>query len=244
MNKLKKSITVEFWSRIFLALSFLSFFKWICYCPCLKSKMKTDKSYQIVDKWVLFNFFFAFSSIFLIRYVNSCVLNWLLVGYGFLRVFEVVVYQVNVLLFDEYRAKKKKKQQKIQAYRINELLFDKPRTKKKEEKYKIRGYRRMVVNLLTNFVEIAFWFAASYCCFFIQHLYHGHIPSLAQILYTSFSFTTGFGILDLISLKKASDFGAIILYFQSMAGLIMTLISLSRFISLLPQTPSMDEYEN
>ena len=218
MSKLKKSITVEFWDKIFYILSFLSIFiliKWV-----LKKTTKLNDIYQVVDIWVLFNFFLALCSIFVVKYLNIHLLSYILIAYGFARVFEIIICQINILLFDEYRAKKKK----------NEYL--------------IRGYRRMVVNLLSNFTEVIFWFSASYCCFFVEHFSNGYDPSILQILFTSFSYTTGFGLSDLISMAKISDFGVCILYFQSIAGLIMALISISRFISFLPSSGSMDEFES
>jgi hypothetical protein len=218
MNKQGKSITVEFWDKIFWVLSFISIFHF--FCCVLKKVIKPKNWYSVVDIWVLFNFFFAFISIFIVKYFDLGYCIYIFIIYGLIRVFEIIVYQINVLLFDEYRTRKKGKQ------------------------YKIRGYRRMVVNLLCNFVEIVFWFSVSYICFLTDHFTREYNPSLLQVMLTSFSYTTGFGIHDLLSLPKLSSLGTSILYFQSIAGLVMTLISIARFIGLLPPVESMDEYEN
>lgn len=168
-----------------------------------------------MDIWVLSNLFLSIGSVFLIELVNLKILNFILIGYGFLRVFEIIVYQVNVLLFDEYRAR-------IQG-----------------KEYKIRGYRRMIVNLFTNFGEITFWFASSYAVF-LTSIADSHL-SVPRLIFDSFSTITTFGISDL---KIKDGTGLFILWFQSIAGLLMTLISISRFIGLLPKIESMDEYES
>ncbi len=223
-NKKAVSITVEFWSKIFLIFSFLSTFKLVCLV--LRKTVKPKNMYSIVDIWVLFNLFFALSSIFIARYSNSEIIKYVLVTYGLMRVFEIIVCQINILLFDQYRADK--------ACSLNN---EKPT-------YKIRGFRRLVINLFCNFAEIIFWFSVSYCCFISTHFVKDYEPSLLQILLTSFSYTTGFGIHDLLSLPRMSTLGTSILYFQSVAGLVMTFISISRFIAMLPPIESMDEYEN
>src|SRR5206468_2499479 len=67
---------------------------------------------------------------------NSGILTTLLV-YGGLRVFEVVVTQTNVLLFDEWRARRR------------------------GVSYALRGYRRILILLLHNYAEVVFWFVAA-----------------------------------------------------------------------------------
>lgn len=135
---MKKSISVEFWNSIFLALRCISVF-WLIQ-KFTKNK-NTNWWYNFVDIWVLSNLFLSIVSVFLIKLLNIEIFSFALICYGFLRVFEIIIYQINVLLFDEYRCK-------IQG-----------------KDYKIRGYRRMIINLFSNFVEITFWFASSYAVF-------------------------------------------------------------------------------
>lgn len=223
-RKIKRSITVEFWNAVFFALSYISIFKYIRllieWISGLFSKKDKIDWYRVVDIWVLFNFFFSFASVFLIKYIcHGNIFEKLIVYYGLLRVFEIIIYQINVLLFDEYRSLKKK------------------------QCYKIRSSRRMIVNLLTNFAEIVFWFAASYCFYWCTHIQVGEVPSAARLLLTSFSHTTTFGVSALQSLDSATTVGAILLCFQCLSGMIMTLLSLCRFINILPPVESIDEYE-
>ena len=131
------------------------------------------------------------------------------------RVFEVIIYQVNVLLFDEYRAKKN------------------------NHTYSLRSYRRTVLLLLHNFAEIIFWFAASY------KVLAGAFTvttsnSMIHAIYNSFVVMTSFGSPDL---QPTSNIGLYILWGQSVAGLFLTLISLARFMGLLPIPKTQDENE-
>lgn len=208
-HNMPKSISVEFWERIFFFLSYISIFK------CIRLLVKNrDKNwwFRFVDIWVLGNLLLALLAVLIIHYGQSETVNAILIIYGFIRVFEILVYQINVLLFDEYRAKKKGKE------------------------YSIKGYRRIIVNIFNNFGEIIFWFAASYAFFAADVI--DTAMSLGELLYNSFSVMTTFGVSKL---SPKTDFGLYILWFQSIAGLFMTLLSLSRFIGLLPGGKSMDD---
>ena len=132
-----------------------------------------------------------------------------------LRVFEIVVYQINVLLFDEYRAQKK------------------------GVAFKIRGFRRMILNLFNNFGEIIFWFAASYAIF--TGALSNTEMTIGRLLFNSFCVMTTFGMPNLVILTEA---GLYILWFQCIAGLLMTLLSISKFIGMMPNVASLDEFEN
>jgi len=209
--KNKKSISVEFWNTVFGLLSYISLF-WLIK-KFIKNK-NADWWYAFVDIWVLSNFTLSIVSVFLIKLINFNFLNKLLIIYGLLRVFEIIIYQVNVLLFDEYRA------------RINGTI------------YQIRGCRRMIINLFTNFVEITFWFASTYAVYLTS--ISDQEMSIAHLIFSSFSIITTFGIAEL---KIKNETGLFILWFQSIAGLLMTLISIARFIGLLPKVESLDEFE-
>jgi len=65
----------------------------------------------------------------------------LLAGYGFFRTCEIVIYQANVMLFDEFRANKA------------------------GQEYFLDGYRRIVLLFIHNYFEIIFWLACAYTVF-------------------------------------------------------------------------------
>ena len=125
------SFIENFWSWIFKILSWISVLKLI---PRFKP------SYKFIECWVLFNLLFSILVVFNFITLNGFFSAFILV-YGLIRVFEIVVYQVNVLFFDKYRAERK------------------------GEKYALKTYLRTVLLLLHNYVEIICWFAYFYLFF-------------------------------------------------------------------------------
>lgn len=203
---------IDFWDRIFNFLSKISIFHII-------RKFKKDTSYTFVDAWVLGNLIAAVLSTVLGYYIGSKA-NWLMyiiIGYGMLRVFEVVVYQLNVLFFHPYRAAK----------------TGKP--------YKIKSPTRMVILLLHNYVEVMFWYA-------------GIIIALISINNASMTFAWGEYIRSSVLCVATFDSGAIaevvgelyprlsnVIFLQVVTGLIMTIVSLARFIGLMPEIDSIED---
>ncbi len=207
-----KSFVVEFWSRVFDIL------RWVSLFEPVRRLFPSLKTHGVVDVWVMSNL--GLATIAAVA-APSILLGWvqvLLLVYGLLRVFEILVYQVNVLLFDEYRAKKASKQ------------------------YALRGYRRLVILLLQNYVEIIFWFASIYVV--LKSGFEFKTPGTADTffggVYSSFITMTTFGEPNI---SPKAPWGAMLILFQSGTGLFMTLLSLARFISLIPTPESSDEFE-
>ena len=212
MKEKKDIFIVEFWSRIFSILSHISVFAIIrrIFPKCINHKF--------VDYWVLSHLILSLVSIPIVIFIESEILKLTVASFSILRVFEIIVYQTNVLLFDEYRAKKQKKI------------------------YEIRGYRRIVLLLIHNYFEIIFWFATQYVVFnslFTFAVPESHVSFLGAI-YTSFVVMTSFGFANITPL---SVLAYTIVISQAMIGLFMTLLSLARFISLIPNPKTMDEFE-
>jgi hypothetical protein len=146
------------------------------------------------------------------------ILGYVFMGYGFLRTFEIVTYQTNVLLFDEYRA--------VKAGRDYHLV----------------GYRRIVLLLLHNYFEIIFWLACTYTVLAVdfEHKWKAGEGTVFGGIYSSFITMTTFGDFDL-SPKTAT--AAYVLLFHATVGVFMTLLSLARFISLIPEPKTIDPVE-
>lgn len=88
------------------------------------------------EKWVVANTLLSFASILVMRYLDN---NWLIIMilvYSALRVLEIVVYQVNVLLFHPYKT----------------LIVNKCQT------YRVENPYRSIVLLGHNLLEVVFWF--------------------------------------------------------------------------------------
>ena len=198
------------------------------------------------------NFVLSLSSPFLVFHISSHIVSSLIVTYGFWRCFEIVIYQINVLLFDQYRNDKKrfeaiKKIKQLKEYEdvsieeaieINNNKIDGVKT---PPPYAIRGYRRLVILLIHNYFEIIFWFSAGYLFYINDFKTNFENSFVIEAIYSSFVTMTAFG--DKLIVPRSS-FGAIILFIQSLFGLLLTLISLARFISILPEIKSKDEFEN
>jgi len=207
-----KSFIVELWSNIFLVL------RWISPFQVIRTLIPSTKgSYRFVDGWVLGNLLFSIGQLWICSAPN---LQWweaIAVGYGGIRVFEVFIYQINVLLFDEYRARKAGK------------------------KYAVRSFRRIVILLLHNYAEIIFWFALFYRNFDYAFETHGvALNSFLVSLNFSFATMTTFGHT---TKSPICAVGGILVFLQSIIGLFMALLILARFISLIPIPETKDEFE-
>lgn len=205
---------VEFWSRVFGQLKRLSLFSLV-----RKLFPKIQRSYVFVEAWVLGNIGLSIISLFLVHYFRFPLLQYVLFFYGLTRVFEIVVYQVNVMFFDQYRARK---------HNTN-----------KQNGYWLKGYLRTVILLMHNYFEIVLWFAVSYLILANQITGTTH-ASLIEHVYFSFTTMTSFGNGDLSTMTRVS---MLIVSVQSLIGLFMTTLSLAYFINLLPTPKSIDESE-
>ena len=201
------------WSIIFNIL------KWISPFQLIRTLIPaTRKNYSFVDSWV---FGHLLLSIVLLLVCSAPCLRWwefIAIIYGGLRVFEVIIYQINVLLFDEYRAKKTGKS------------------------YALRGFRRLVVLLLHNYAEIIFWFALFYRN--LEWAFETGKTSL-NLFFTSlnFSFVT-MSTFGYSTIAPKEILGEFLILIQSIIGLFIALLILARFISLIPTPQTMDEFES
>jgi len=203
---------IEFWAVVFSFLSKLSVFFII-------RKMKGKMTYNFVEGWVLGNLLAAFIAT-VVGYYFYDKLVWavyIIIGYAILRVFEVIIYQLNVLFFDPYRAEKR------------------------GEVYRIKSPTRMVILLLHNYVEVMLWYAAI-------------TIALMQISGSPIEATWGEYLRSNIICIATFDSSMIqevagefypklssIVFLQIISGIIMTIISLARFISLLPEVESLEK---
>jgi hypothetical protein len=95
------SYIVGFWAAIFRALSWLSLFALV-----RRIAPGPTRTYAFVDSWALAHLLLAGFSLAAACAGTVTTFESALLAYASLRVFELTVYQVNVLLFDEYRARR------------------------------------------------------------------------------------------------------------------------------------------
>ncbi len=209
---MSNTFIVDFWAKIFQYLGKISFFnlvRWI---------FPKSRTGIFSEGWALTHVFLSILSVPAVLYIKNDYISLIIAIYALMRVFEVVIYQINVLLFDEYRANKA------------------------GNNYALNGYRRMIILLIQNYFEIIFWFAAQYI--FFQHIFNftvqGSHESVLGAVYTSFVVMTSFGFYNVTPLGVLA-YSLVI--GQAMIGLFMTLLSLARFIGVIPTPKSMDEHE-
>lgn len=211
-NTQNDGFIIEFWSRVFEILSKISGFH-------IVGKFKKNMTYKFVEGWVLGNLIAAIVST-LIGYYLGNKLKWVMyivIIYAMLRVFEVIIYQLNVLFFAPYRSEKE------------------------GNVYKIKSPTRTVILLLHNYIEVMFWYAAI-------------IIALVQIGGSELGVTWGefvrSNILCIATFNNSMIQEIIgemypklssIIFLQIMSGIIMTIISLARFMGIMPGIESIDE---
>jgi hypothetical protein len=209
-NPVSGGFLLDFWNKIFGFLEKLSIFN-------LVRKLIKPKSSNFVDYWVLGNLLFSIlSTIFIYNMAgNHSILIYVIIGYSVLRVFEVIIYQINVLLFHPYRAYLAKKE------------------------YKLKSITRMVVALLNNYIEIMFWYTAIVIALVV--LNEGTAYNLAWSEYIKsnvlcIATLDGSSIKD--TLNKTYSYLSDLIFIEIISGIVMTIISLARFIGALPGAES------
>lgn len=205
------SFIMPMWAAIFRVLSFISPF-WLLrrVIPWLHGK---ERSYAVVEAWVVGHAALALYAALLAHSGAASRLQTILLLYGGLRVFEIVVTQANVLLFDEWRARRR------------------------GVAYALRGYRRILILLLHNYAEVVFWFVAALLAFNSRSWVVLDDASLSATLRATLLSMVAF---SMEGVRPLGRFAAAFLTVQSLVGVFMTLLTLGRFLSLMP-TPATQE---
>lgn len=202
----KKPFLVELWTG---ALQFLEKISLFYIIRNFLLKDYTKGNYRFVDRWIVLHTILAIFYVVLAG--MEAVPNWLkytLLIYGCLRMFEILIYQLNVILVHPYN----------------------------NANYSLSSYRRMTIALIHNFFEIIFWFAGTFMT--LQFITDATVP---MALYTSFIHMVTYSME--LDESKWSFIAVLVLQFQALIGVFMTVLSLARFISLFPQPASTDPHE-
>lgn len=208
---------VGFWAAIFAGLARISIFDAI-----LRLGRGRYTTAGFVEAYVLANSLAGFALL-------AIVTHWtlprfaalILLAYAAIRIFEIVVYQVNVLLFDEYRAARA------------------------GNAYAVHGYRRIVLLLIHNYFEIVCWFGVIYILLYQWgHLAVGpglpdpnFVSVFRESLLLMFSFTGE-------RYATTGDTAVVVFSLHAAVGIFMTMLAFARFLALLPNPASKDPFEN
>lgn len=211
-KNIEDGFIVELSDFIFGILEKLSIFNVI-------RKLNNKISYKFVDLWVVGNLIAAIlSSIFVynlsIEYKGIIII---VLVYSILRVFEVIIYQINVLLFHPYRAQKEGK------------------------KYKIKSVTRMVIALLHNYIEIMFWYSTMVISIIVLNGDNPYSSTWVEIVRSNIlCIATLDGNLVKEAVNSSYKYLSSLVFLEIISGMIMTIISLARFIGALPGADSRD----
>lgn len=216
---------VEFWARVFKVLGMFSIMRLVLLLPLVR------QTYSFVETYVFLNSvasgLLLFISCLLIDRPVSF-LAFVVFAYACLRIFEVVIYQMNVLLFDEYRAKKAA----VEA------------GQDPAKAYAVRGYRRTVILLLHNYFEIICWFGIIYTFFYRS----GDLSMGVGLPDPTFFSVFRDSLLLMFSFnadwqQPITDRGLLIFSLHATVGVFMTILAFARFLALLPPPKTIDDFE-
>lgn len=125
----KVGFVYVFWYKLFIKIEEILPFS-------ILRKYVFKKTKDFSDKWVLVHTVLSFISLVTMHYFSLGYVSNIIVFYAFIRILEIVIYQINVLLFHPYKM----------------LIID------NKVQYKIQNTYRSVVLLGHNFLEVIFWF--------------------------------------------------------------------------------------
>ena len=206
-----KTFLVARLEKVFVALSWVSYFHWLR--VAIKRWLPKWWGPGVVELWVL-----AATALSALALVAGPVPAWVLPLIA-LRVWEIMIYQANVLLFDPLRA---------------ELRGD---------KYERHSYRRSLVLAFMNYAEILLWFAAVYlvlaCEFAVKP--EDLMPNTSGLaLYYSVITMSTLGYGDI---TPASTLTYALATVQTVIGLFLVLLIFSQMVNLLPRPGTKEKGE-
>lgn len=194
-----------------------SVFWWIRFVGKKKSENKEKKpfvmTYIFPELWVVGNILFAILSEKIVYIIECKWVIWILVIYSVERVFEMFVYQMNVLFFHPLRAEYLHKEKKV-------------------EKYAIKSATRTVLMLILNMIEYILQFAVIFTA----------VRNLSGLSSDYVGIAGSFKVfMNITSPEEFSDNCILMLaYVETVIGLFMNIICLARFVGMLPEVAQKD----
>ena len=202
---------------LFHCLSKVSVFQWIRElnkCICTRLGKDASKSffggYNFPEFWVLCNMLCGMIVYILLVYVRvPRVIGWIFVAFAIMRAFEIMVYHVNVLLFDPLIARSKGKD------------------------YAIKSSTRMLVLLLCNMFEYVLCFSIVYL-FCVEGMNASFWQSFTMSISAFLNIDAPNATQNLLSNTWVA-----VARIESIIGVFMNLICIARFINMLPEVKSI-----
>lgn len=205
---------VRLWEKLFGVLGLISVLGLIKYLP---ESTRDRWGAAIVEVWVLLNLLLAAGLALGILQPKQHIWLQLAVVYSAIRLAEMAIYHFNILMFDGNRALSR------------------------GTVYYLTSYRRSLLLSIHNYVEIIFWFS-----FIYSNLTGGFVgveQPYGQMMWIELSFKT-MSTFGASNLTPVSQIARVAVLAQSFIGLFMSLLIVSRFLSLIPIPRSMDRLES
>lgn len=229
--KISENGIVGFWDLVTKILSYVSLLEIVLAVRKRWSKESTEipvSIYSLIEVWVVAHVFLAIFASAITFYdltADNRILLYALTIYGSIRVFEIIVKQIRVIMFDTIG----------------------------DNAVELKSARRSIILLLHNVVEMIFWFSVSLMvvCLLEKSPISQSFTHLSELFYWSdfikcstLQFTT-FGddytaISGLIGNQNLLLIN--ITFWEILVGFIIIVISLARFFSLLPPVKTMDDH--
>lgn len=227
---------VQLFFLFFFILERISVFYWVCAIAvkineCRKHKKDTcfAETHTFSELWVVGNIVWAvFGYHVITRYVHNVWILYAVAIYAGLRIFEMFVYQVNVLFF--HRLNTLYLKEVVKASSDDQSKKEDDSSGKKE--YAIKSATRTVLLLLLNIIEYVLQFALVLSI--LSKI--GHVdPQIG--MYESFS--VFMNISQIEGLNTLSML--VVVQIETILGLFMDILCLARFVSLLPEVARLDD---
>lgn len=189
-------------------------------------KCGMNKLYNFVEGWVVMHSILAPVLSLVMFYCfngKEKVVIYAILIYGLLRVFEIIIKQIRVILFDTIG----------------------------ENAVKLKGARRSIILLIHNIVEMICWFAISFMGIILlnKSVVERNFEKLSEV-YSWFDFIlcstlqmTVFsdGYTSIKDIIQKQNFLATITIIEIIIGFIIIVLALARIFSLLPEVKQIDD---
>jgi len=206
----RKRFLVRVCSAVFLFLQRVTIFTLVKHlCP------KLTKGYGFVERWVLLNLVLSVAACLYLRDDGVSGLEYVVLFYGAAEIWEIIIVQTNVLLFDRLRKEKG------------------------GEKYFVQSPVRSTIYAVLNYATILFWYALYYknyhCSFESEYV---SLHTFAGATYFSLVTMSTLGFGDIV---PRDQFGAFLCASQTVLGVFMAILVLARLMSVLPRPSSLSD---
>lgn len=174
-----------------------------------------SKNYLLPELWVVINLILSLLGKYIINSTGNKVLAYIFIFTASLRIFAMLIYQINVLFFDRYAQ-----------------WFLYPPTKKKKDNYVIQSGTRIIILLLINMIEYVVHFSV---IFVALNCLSGN--SVGNITIAD-SLKLFFNMHELSTFSNSN-----ILFFaysEVGIGMFMNILCIARMLNLLPNTKTIE----